>query len=34
MQHKLVLEWPVRRFSNNFLAGNDGIMDVHISPAR
>jgi hypothetical protein len=31
MQHKLVLEWPVRRFSNNFLAGNDGIMDVHVS---
>ena len=31
-QHKLVPDWPVRRFSNNFLAGNDGIMDVLVSP--
>ena len=31
VQHKLAPERPVRRFSNIFLAGNDGIMDVFIS---
>lgn len=31
-QHKLVPDWPLRRFTNNFVAGNDGIMDVFVSP--
>ena len=31
-QYLLVPDWPLKKFSNNFVAGNDGIMDVFVSP--